>query len=189
MRIPALPLIASVALFAAPAFAQTAGTPTNQPNAGFPPNAYAAPQHPGMANQQNPNLGGEQRHMRYPQPNQQAATEAPSSNQQTANEVSLDTQRALRQSLLSSGFRDVTVEPQTYVVHAQAPDGSHIVMLVGPEQVAGVVTGTAAQPNQAAQSGSSNWSRGGMNGAGTSAQPNGSAQNGPSNWNQGGAKR
>ena len=43
--------------------------------------------------------------------------------------VTADTQQKIRQSLEQSGFRNVQVVPQSFVVRAQAPDGSRIVML------------------------------------------------------------
>jgi len=103
---------------------------------------------------QSPEMGGGQPY-----------AEAPSSNQQSAMDVSRGIQWVIRQSLLGNGFRNVTVEPRTFVVHAQAPDGSHIVMLVGPERVSGVIMnmGNATQPNESTQNGSSNWNQGGMN--------------------------
>jgi hypothetical protein len=166
MRIPALPLIASVALFAAPALAQTSDTTAGQSTAASP-NASTVTQNPSMGTQ-----GGEQPY-----------ADAPSSNQQSGTDLSQGTRRALRQSLQGSGFRNVTIEPRTFVVHAQAPDGSHIVMLVGPERVSGVIMnmGNAAKPDDSTQNGSSNWNQGGTGGAGNSSEPGGPAQS-----NQGG---
>jgi hypothetical protein len=167
MRIPALPLIASVALFAGPALAQPSSVTAAQPNTSASPNASSVTENPSMATQ-----GGGQPY-----------TDTPSSNQQSGTDVSRGTRRALRQSLQGSGFRNVTVEPRTFVVHAQAPDGSHIVMLVGPERVSGVIMnmGNATQPNESTQNGSSNWNQGSTSGAGNSAEPGGPAQS-----NQGG---
>jgi hypothetical protein len=149
MRIPALPLIASVALLAAPAFAQTPGMTTGQPNgANQSSNRPAANQNPGM--QGNQSYGENQG------PNQQA----------NSGQLTQDTQRKLRQSLQRNGFKDVTVQPEAFVIHAQAPDGSRIVMEVTPDQAAGVVVGNnnmgpSSQPhNQGAQNGqnaSSSW--------------------------------
>jgi hypothetical protein len=63
--------------------------------------------------------------------------------------VTLDTQEKLRQSLEESGFKNVKVTAETYVVHAKAPDGSHIVMMVSPDQIAGVIerTGSSSPPH------------------------------------------
>jgi hypothetical protein len=52
--------------------------------------------------------------------------------------VTADTQQRIRQSLEQSGFRNVEVVPQSYVVRAQAPDGSRIVMFMSPDQFAEV---------------------------------------------------
>jgi hypothetical protein len=50
--------------------------------------------------------------------------------------VTNDTQQKIRQSLEQSGFKNVSVVPQSFVVRAQAPDGSHIVMFMSPDQFA-----------------------------------------------------
>jgi hypothetical protein len=108
MRIPVSPIIASVVLLAAPAFAQPAGTTTAQPSGVSTP-----------------------------------------SNLPDDTKVTLDTQQKLRQSLEQSGFKDVMVTPESYIVHAKAPDGSHIVMMVSPDQIAGVIehTGSSSPPH------------------------------------------
>jgi len=109
MRIPAIPLIASFALLAAPAFAQSSSMTTS-------------------------------------------ATSA--SNLAPDTLVTLDTQQKLKKSLEQSGFDKVLVTPSSYVIHAQAPDGSHIVMLVSPDRLHAIIepaTGSSSSP-----SGSSN---------------------------------
>jgi hypothetical protein len=50
--------------------------------------------------------------------------------------ITADTQQKIRQSLEQSGFRNVQVVPQSFVVRAQSPDGSHIVMFMSPDQFA-----------------------------------------------------
>jgi hypothetical protein len=50
--------------------------------------------------------------------------------------VTNETQQKIRQSLEQSGFRNVQVVPQSFVVRAQAPDGSRIVMFMSPDQFA-----------------------------------------------------
>ena len=62
--------------------------------------------------------------------------------------VSADTQQKIRQSLEQSGFKDIRVVPETFVVRAQAPDGSHIVMLLSPDQMTEVVTPNTSQGMQ-----------------------------------------
>ena len=83
MRIPVFPIISSVLLLTAPAFAQQAGTTTAQPTG-----------------------------------------TSTSSNLPDDTKVTLDTQQKLRQSLVDSGFKNVKVTAESYVVHAKAPDGS-----------------------------------------------------------------
>jgi hypothetical protein len=71
--------------------------------------------------------------------------------------ITADTAQKLRQSLEQSGFKNIQVLPEAYVIRAQAPDGSHIAMLVSPDQITEVVTGNAnagtpgnsSQPNGA----------------------------------------
>jgi len=143
-RLPVLPLAASLALLAAPALAQAPGAASARPEAAAPSaNAPA-----------------------YPAATGTRSNVAPQSENLPPNlQVTLDTQRRLKQSLQQSGFRDVTVEPQSYIIHAMAPDGSRIVMLVGPDQVSGVVmgTGSSSQPGGTMQNGSSAPGQGGTN--------------------------
>src|SRR5487761_58110 len=56
--------------------------------------------------------------------------------------VTLDTQQKLKQSLVQSGFKDVLVVPEAYIIHAQAPDGSKIVMGVSPDHLRAVIVRT-----------------------------------------------
>jgi hypothetical protein len=104
MRIPATPLVASLLLFAAPAFAQSSSTTSSAALASqLPPDTM----------------------------------------------VTLDTQQKLKQSLEQSGFENVLVTPTSYVIHAQAPDGSHIVMLVSPDRLHAIIelpTGSSSAP-------------------------------------------
>lgn len=62
--------------------------------------------------------------------------------------ITADTQQKIRQSLEQSGFKDIRVIPESFVVRAQAPDGSHIVMLLSPDQVTGFVMGNAGSGMQ-----------------------------------------
>ncbi len=63
--------------------------------------------------------------------------------------VTLDTQQKLKQSLTQSGFQDVLVTPSSYLIHAKAPDGSHIVMLVSPDRLHAIIepaSGSSSAP-------------------------------------------
>jgi hypothetical protein len=62
--------------------------------------------------------------------------------------ITADTQQKIRQSLEQSGFKDVRVTPESFVVRTQAPDGSHIVMLLNPDKVTGVVVGAGSPSMQ-----------------------------------------
>jgi hypothetical protein len=76
----------------------------------------------------------------------------------------MDTQQKIRQALEQSGFKDVHVVPQSFVIRAQAPDGSRVVMLMSPDMVSGIITesnnqsmpGTNVQP----YGGQSSWQSG-----------------------------
>jgi len=63
--------------------------------------------------------------------------------------VTLDTQQKLKQSIEQNGFKNVIVVPEAYVIHAQAPDGSKIVMEVSPDQMQAVIerTGSSSPPS------------------------------------------
>jgi hypothetical protein len=53
--------------------------------------------------------------------------------------VSATTQSQIKSSLESSGFKNVTVVPQSYLIRATAPDGSRIIMQVSSDALQGVV--------------------------------------------------
>jgi hypothetical protein len=63
--------------------------------------------------------------------------------------VTLDTQQKLKQSIEQNGFKNVVVVPEAYVIHAQAPDGSKIVMEVSPDQMQAIIerTGSSSPPS------------------------------------------
>jgi hypothetical protein len=66
--------------------------------------------------------------------------------------VGTDTKDRIRRSMMQSGLKDVVVVPEAFVIHAQAPDGSHIVMLLRPDELTGVIgpaqTGSSTGPNE-----------------------------------------
>lgn len=59
--------------------------------------------------------------------------------------ITMDTQQKIRQALEQSGFKDVHVLPESFVIRAQAPDGSRVVMLMSPDMVRGVITESSNQ--------------------------------------------
>jgi hypothetical protein len=81
-------------------------------------------------------------------PSTQSAKSPPTANTKNGSAVTVDTQQKVRQSLEQSGFKDIHVTPESFVVRAQAPDGSHLVIMLSPDEVTGVVeeTGTSTQP-------------------------------------------
>jgi hypothetical protein len=108
MRVPAFPIVASIVLLAAPAFAQTSTTTGSQ-----------------------------------------LSDRSTSSNLPPDTAVTLDTQQKLKQSLEQSGFKNVSVMPEAYLIHAKAPDGSKIVMEVSPDQMQAVIehSGSSSPPS------------------------------------------
>ena len=64
--------------------------------------------------------------------------------------VTLDTQQKLKQSLEQNGFKNAVVVPEAYIVHAQAPDGSKIVMEVSPHRIQALIerTGSSSRPSE-----------------------------------------
>jgi hypothetical protein len=88
--------------------------------------------------------------------------------------ITADTQQKIRQSLEQSGFRNVQVVPQSFVVRAQAPDGSNIVMFMSPDQFAEVSFGggnqTSSGTGPQAFGAQGNWRSGYSNGPTTTEQ-------------------
>lgn len=170
MRFAAAPLIISLALLASPAFAQNGGgdTGANSPNPQL--NETTGPSsatETGTDNQGTATPGAMNNHS-------SAATNM--QNWQNNARVTRNTEWKIRQSLADSGFKDIRIMPQAYVIHAQAPDGSRVVMEVAPDQFAAMV-----QPNAASGSSMNN----------SSSNPNDNSQgmnpNAPSNGGNGNA--
>jgi hypothetical protein len=104
------------------------------------------------------------------QNNMGSSTQSAGGQSSPGASVSADTQQKIRQSLEQSGFKDIRVVPETFVVRAQAPDRSRIVMLLSPDQISEVVMPNANQGTQgnssqafAGQSGSQGGNGNGLN--------------------------
>jgi hypothetical protein len=108
------------------------------------------------------------------QNNMGSSTQSAGGQSSPGASVSADTQQKIRQSLEQSGFKDIRVVPETFVVRAQAPDGSRIVMLLSPDQISEVVMPNANQGTQGNSSqafaGQSSSQGGNGNGLNTSQQ-------------------
>jgi hypothetical protein len=165
MRVPAFPIVASLVLLAAPAFAQNGTASNSDQNSGYNSNGMTGSVNSGMSgysnsgtNTYNGTIGG------YNQPSQgyqQNATNGYSNHRS----ITADTKDRIRQSLMQSGFRDVRVVPEAFVIHAQAPDGSRVVMLLRPDEVTGVVeqTGSSTDYSNNGASDNNNWNNGSSN--------------------------
>lgn len=88
-------------------------------------------------------------------------------NQSPPSNITADTQQKIRQSLEQSGFKNVQVLPQAFLIRAQAPDGSHIAMWLSPDQMTEVVTGNT----KAGTSGSSLQPNGAQSNSGNNTMP------------------
>jgi hypothetical protein len=98
------------------------------------------PQQPGAQSQQSNSMqqgpyGG------YPPPQTGAGQTGPS----TPGRVSFATPGQIKSSLESSGFKNITVLPQSFLIRATAPDGSRIVMQVSSDSLYGVVVNPSDQ--------------------------------------------
>jgi hypothetical protein len=196
MRVPVFPIVASLALLAAPAFAQN-GTTTNSdqnssgynssgvtgsPNTGM--SGYSNTGTPGYSNSGTNTYNGatsgynQQYQANEQNPsNQQNATTGSSNGWHSSADISSDTRARIRQSLMQSGFRDVRVTPEAFVIHAQAPDGSHVVMLLRPDVVTGVIEqsgGSTGYSNNGSNN-ASNWNNGSSGAGNTNNSSNGSS--------------
>lgn len=170
MRLSILPIVASCALLAAPAFAAMPGATASNPQAATPSatapsytqnqGATAAQPYAAAPRENMPNEARNQALSGSSQPNAEASSQNMASN---TMQVDRDTQQKLEQSLEQSGFHDVTVAPRTFIIHAKAPDGSRIVMVVGPDMAHGVImSGSSSPPNSSMQNGSMNAEHNGM---------------------------
>jgi hypothetical protein len=196
MRVPAFPIVASLVLLAAPAFAQNgAMTNSGQNGSGYNSNGMTGSPNNGMSgysnrgtNTYNGTTGAYNQGYQANEQNQ--ANQQNPANQNPANQqnaagysnawhngggITSNTKDRIRQSLMQSGFRDVRVTPEAFVIHAQAPDGSHVVMLLRPDVVTGVIeqTGNSTGDSSNGASNSNNWNNGS------------SSANNTSNWNGG----
>ncbi len=91
----------------------------------------------------------------FAQSSNMTTSAAGASNLPPDTRVTLDTQQKLKQSLEQGGFQDVLVTPSSYLIHAKAPDGSYIVMLVGPDHLHAIIepaTGSSTAPGGSSNS-------------------------------------
>ena len=144
MRISAVPLVVSIALLASPAFAQNTGMNTG-PNPASGEYGQSHNQY-GSANQQSGNWNGHNRQLGATNPSN-AGNRQFAQNRQNEPGVTYDTQQKIRHSLAQNGFRDIRVMPEAFIIRAQAPDGSRVVMEVTPDMVQGVVANTGSSSN------------------------------------------
>jgi len=106
--------------------------------------------------------------------------------QRPSTPVSSATQGQIKSSLESSGFKNVSVLPQSYLIRATAPDGSKVVMQVSSDGVYGVVVNETDQASSSgtgdaagtSSTGSASASTAGTSGAGSTSGGTGSASTG-----------
>ena len=188
MRVPAFPIVASLVLLAAPVFAQNgamAGTTGDQNgNTGYMNNGASG--YSNGASGYSNGGAGYNNGMNGAYNGQTGQTGQTGTNNGTAAggqgwgsgaNVSQDTRARIRQSLTQSGFRNVTVMPEAFVIHATSPDGSRVVMLLRPDELTGVIEQTGSSNG----GGNYNNGNGANNGAGNT--DNGTGYPGNSNGN------
>jgi hypothetical protein len=95
--------------------------------------------------------------------------------------VSFSTQNQIKQSLETSGFKNVAVMPQSFLIRATAPDGSKVLMQVSSEGLYGVVV------NSADQGGTSNSASAGGTSSGTGSTSTGDTGTGNASSSTGSA--
>lgn len=165
MRVPAFPLVASLVLLAAPAFAQSSGTsgsPADQNGVPTPSTAWHNQSGMNGANSDQsgvstPSTAWHNQSAMTGANSEQSGVSGSSDTWHNASNVTTDTQQKLKQSLEQNGFKNVMVNPSSFVIHAQAPDGSRIVMLVSPDQMNALITpATPATGSSTEPGGSSN---------------------------------
>ncbi|HZT89100.1 MAG TPA: hypothetical protein VFA12_14090 [Stellaceae bacterium] len=87
-----------------------------------------------------------------------SSAQSGSSTTPGSNAAIVDESQKITQALQQNGFKDVKVLPEAFLIRAQAPDGSHMVMQVSPDQAEGLITpptssgsssngGTGGSPN------------------------------------------
>ncbi|MGE3783342.1 MAG: hypothetical protein AB7H71_11425 [Alphaproteobacteria bacterium] len=203
MRFAGPSLSLSLLLFAAPALAQgggyyDSGNPYNRQQMNQNRYEYNPPQqdqtwhYPARQGQwQQGQMQSEpmqdmmQRHQRMMQQSQQGSGYPQSQmamGQANPGTVSSSTQGQIRQSLESSGFKNVTVVPQSFLIRATAPDGSRVLMQVSPDSLSGVVVSAANQGGSSTTGsgtanmggkGSASSSTGGTSGTGSASSSTG----------------
>lgn len=74
-------------------------------------------------------------------------TPAPMQSHKAAHRSTHEMEQQLRQSLEKSGFKDIHIRPAAFLVHAQSSDGSHMVMMISPDEVQEVIQSGSTAPN------------------------------------------
>lgn len=88
----------------------------------------------------------------YPWMHMQSSQMGPSA-QSNQKVVTSTTSGQIKNSLESSGFKNVSVVPQNFLIRATAPDGSRVVMQVSPDALYGVVVNPSEQASSSGTGG------------------------------------
>ncbi|HUC09024.1 MAG TPA: hypothetical protein VL985_01215 [Stellaceae bacterium] len=175
MRVPAFPIVASLVLLAAPAFAQNGaqnGAMTGNPAVQNGTSGYTNNSNTGYTSNDTTNGGpGDHNGWNGADNGSMPMNTAAGPAWSNGSNVSQDTRTRIRQSLAQSGFRDVTVRPEAFVIHATAPDGSRVVMLLRPDEVTGVIAQSGTS------TGGTNYDNGNGGNNGAANMNNGSGNN------------
>ena len=162
MRVAASSLSLSLLLFAGAALAQGADSPAGsdarqnrpgintdryeltgpspgQTQSGQMPQGMMQRHHQMMMQSGQMPQGMTQRHRQMMQQDDTAQQQPGRMGQAGPGIVTFTTRAQIKQSLEQSGFKNVRIVPQAYLIRAQAPDGSRVVVQVSPEGLYGVV--------------------------------------------------
>jgi hypothetical protein len=119
----------------------------------------------------------------YPPP-QMGSSQTGRMGQSPSAPVSSATQGQIKSSLESSGFKNVTVLPQSYLIRATAPDGSQVLMQLSSEGLFGVAVNSTDQASSGGTTtggtSSGSASTGGTGGSSTSGGTSSSSTGGTS---------
>ena len=163
MRLAAIPMVLSIGLLATPAFAQNNAMDNGQSNGQY------SQANRSSQNENHPNNGS-----------------AMNRNQSYAQGLTRNTRQKIRQALEQNGFRNIQVVPEAFMIRAQAPDGSRVMMQVSPDQFAEVISRTNGSGSSANGSRGMTQPNEGQNGQsetqGSGASKMGPGTNGNNNW-------
>jgi hypothetical protein len=71
-------------------------------------------------------------------------TTAPAVQQRKMSEGPMSLKQHLKENLVQSGFTNVTIMPESFIIHANDPQGNQVTMVVSPDTIAAVEVARAS---------------------------------------------